>query len=228
MKKFLLPLIAVFACYRIAAQLNYSGAYGYTLKAQGNPPKTEKNRVPAGNLVLMKMDGNKYRFWLDVTLGWPTYAVGETDGTITFVNDTASFDNTFENATKPCMLKFRIANNVVTIKSLSASFNCGFDSGVHADGDYPRLKTQPLLNNDWLKKQYGQSPPAVITASKAELFQDEDCKQSFSPKKYFYKGDALFSIAESDKGIYTEYFPSPGKFVYGWIKRQDVKIGSSQ
>ena len=81
----------------VTGQTDLSGAYGYLFKPQGNPPETEKQRGPNGQLVLIKMDNNQYRFWLDVTLGWPNYNVGETDGTITFKNDTASFDNTFED-----------------------------------------------------------------------------------------------------------------------------------
>ncbi len=224
MKNILFACIAIIACNAAIAQTDYSGAYGYSMKPQGDPPKMESNRGPEGRLVLLKMDGNKYRFWLDITKGWPTYSVGETDGTIILVNDTASFDNTFENAINPCMLKFNYSNAVMHISSLSASFNCGFGNGVTADGEYPRLKVQPALNNDWLKKEYGQSPKAVISANKAEIFQDENCMRPFSSKKYFVKGDNIFLIADSDKAIYTEFIPSPGKFVYGWIRKSDLSI----
>jgi len=208
----------------VQAQTNFSGAYGYYFKPQGDPPAAEKNRGPKGSLVLLKMDGDKYRFWLDVETGWPRYHVGETDGTITFVNDTASFDNTFEDATNPCILSFKVTGNIVTINSHSTSFNCGFGQGVHADGDYAKLKIQPALNNDWLKKEYPQSPVALVTNNRAEIFQDETCLHSFSPKRYFVKGDKFMSIAETEKCIYTEYIPSPGKFVYGWIKKSEVKL----
>jgi len=208
----------------IAHAQDISGAYGYSRKPQGNPPKTEANRGPAGTLVLMKMDGNKYRFWLDITSGWPSYSVGETDGTITFVNDTASFDNTFQEASTNCILKFKRTGNTITIASLAPSYNCGFGNGITADNDYPRLKTQPIFNNDWLKKEYGESPATVITSDKAELFQDENFMHPFNPKKYFVKGDSILSIAEQDKSVYTEYFLSPGKFIYGWIRKSDLKM----
>jgi hypothetical protein len=224
MKKITFSLLILVFPLLIIAQTDYSGAYGYSSKPAGNPPKTESNRGPAGTLVLQKMEGNKYRFWLDITLGWPSYSVGETDGTIFITGDTASFDNTFENATHPCMLQFTYSNNAFVIKSLAPSYNCGFGSGISADGQYPRLKTQPVFNSDWLKKEYGQSPYTVVAAAKAELFQDDQCQKSFNPKKYLSKGDEVLSIAVNDKAVYTELFPSPGKFVYGWIKKEDLKM----
>jgi hypothetical protein len=224
MKKLSLFTSLVLLSVALFAQTNYSGTYGYSFKPQGEPPKTEADKGPTGKLVLLKMEGNKYRFWLDVSLGWPNYNVGETDGTINIVNDTASFDNTFEEATNPCILKFKIAENIININSLSSSFNCGFGNGVNADGDYTKLKTQPILNNEWLKKEYYNSPRILITDAKAEIFQDENCLRSFTPQKYFIKGDNLINIAETEKTVYTEFIPSPGKLIYGWVKKTSVKI----
>jgi hypothetical protein len=217
-------IIVLMLSIGVAQAQDISGAYGYSRKPQGNPPKTEAGRGPSGNLVLIRMDGNKYRFWLDLTLGWPSYSVGETDGTVTFMNDTASFDNTFENAINACILKFKKKGSTISITSAAPSFNCGFGNGVTADDDYIRLKTQPVLNNEWLKKEYGQSPATVITSDKAEIFQDENCMHPFAPKKYFVKGDSILSIAEQDKSVYTEHIPSPGKFVYGWVRKTDLKM----
>ncbi len=228
MKRFLsiaVLLLFTAACY---SQANLSGAYGYSMKIEGNPGNDKDATGPKGTLVLLRMEDNKYRFWLDVTIGWPNYNVGETDGTITFVNDTASFDNTFEEATTPCILKFKLNGTTININSLSTSFNCGFGNGVNADGDYARLKTQPVLNNDWLKKEYHQSPTITITSNKAELFQDENGLRPFTKKQYFVKGDQLLSIAETEKTVYTEFISASGKFIYGWIKKTDVKMMDSE
>ncbi len=210
------------------SQPNYSGVYGYSLKPPGNTGNDKQATGPAGKLVLLKMEDNKYRFWLDVTIGWPTYNAGETDGTISFVNDTASFDNTFEDAEKPCILKFRVEGNTITINSLSTSFNCGFGNQVHADGEYPRLKAQPVLDNKWLKKEYSQAPLVTAKGEKAEIFQDENCLVPFSPKKYFIKGNSFLNIAETQKSMYTEDIPSPGKFTWGWIRKSDIKHGTDK
>lgn len=216
---FLLALCSHFSF----SQKDLSGAYGYTLPVQKPQPPKDKTAVPGGYVVLVKMEDSKYRFWLDVLTGPPGYNRGETDGTITFVNDTASFDNTFEDAENPCILKFKITGTTITINSQSTSFNCGFGNGVNADGDYPRLKTQPVLDNKWLRKEYPSTPYASVTANKAELFQDENCMVPFTPKRFFNKGDSFLSIAETAKSVYTEYFIAPGKFTWGWIKKSDVK-----
>ena len=224
MKKILLPLIALIACFQLTAQTNFSGAYGYTLKLEGTQPPKDKTAIPGGQLVLLKMEGNKYRFWLDVLNGPPGYNRGETDGTIVLVNDTASFDNTFEGALVPCVLKFKKSGNSINIYGFSSSYNCGFGEGVTAEADYTWLKNQPDLNNDWLRKEYPESPMAVADKDKVEVFQDQGCAVSFSPKLYFTKGNTFLSIADTEHAIYTEHFTSPGKFIWGWMRKGEVKI----
>jgi len=224
MKRCILISILLAATCIVNAQTNLSGVYGYSFKPQGTPPKGEEDSGPSGSLVLLKMDGTKYRFWLDVTLGWPNYHVGETDGTITIVNDTASFDNTFEDAENPCILKFKVAGKMITINSMSSSFNCGFGNGVNADGDYTLMKSQPVMNYAWLKKQYYQTPTFIITSKKAEIFQDENGVRSFKKPQYFVKGDTLMNIAETERTVYTEFIDNTGNFIYGWIKKTDLKM----
>jgi hypothetical protein len=224
MKKTVLSSILLIIALTATAQTNLSGTYSYSFKPQGDPPKEAVNHGPSGKLVLLKMDNNKYRFWLDVTIGWPSYNVGETDGTLTFVNDTASFDNTFEDAEKPCILKFKINGATININSMSTSFNCGFGNGVNADGDYSKLKEQPLLNNAWLKKEYPEAATISITSGKAEIFQDENLLHPFSPKQYFSKGESMPGIVQTEKSVYTEYVNASGKFIYGWISKSAIKI----
>ncbi len=220
MKKILLFSVLMIFAISIFGQTNYSGLYSYSFKPKGNPPDTEKDKGPSGQLALLKMNGNQYRFWLDVTLGWPNYNVGETDGTITFVNDTASFDNTFEDADLPCILKFKIADNTITINSQSTSFNCGFGNAVHADGEYKRDIVQPKFDNAWLQKEY-YSSPTISLKNKVQLYKDENC---FYPKsEFFVKGTAILNITENEKNMYTEYITTDGKFMYGWIKKTDIK-----
>lgn len=218
MKKIIVVLALAFCHSHSFAQTNLSGSYGYTLPNNDLPKN--KTITPGGNLVLVKMDGNKYRFWLDVVTGPPGYNRGETDGTITLVNDTASFDNTFEDATHPCILKFRITKNVITINSESTSFNCGFGNGVNADGDYTRLKLQPVIDNKWLNDQYPESPILTITAKKALLYHDENCRME--KEGSFVKGKSLLNVAETTSTFYTEYITPQGKFMYGWIKKTDT------
>lgn len=221
MKKISILVIVVFSSLLLFGQTNYSGLYSYSFKPKGNPPATEKARGPNGQLALLKIEGDLYRFWLDVTVGWPSYNVGETDGTIKFINDTASFDNTFDDAERPCILKFQIANNIITINSQSSSFNCGFGNGVHADGEYTFDKLQPTMNNVWLKKEYYSSPSIEVINSKAQLYSDENC--FYKKSQNFLKGNILLSIAETKTSIYTEYITPEGNFIFGWLRKIDVK-----
>lgn len=222
MRKIILVWIGLCGIVVANAQKDLSGAYGYSLPVSKTQPPKDKTAIPGGQLILVKMEDNKYRFWLDVLTGPPGYNRGETDGTILFVNDTASFDNSYEDAEHPCILRFKITGSSISINSQSTSFNCGFGNGVNADGEYPRLKTQPVLDNKWLRKEYPSTPMATASSGKAELFQDENCLVPFSPKKYFSKGEIFLSIAETNKSIYTEYFNASGKFIWGWIKKSET------
>lgn len=218
MKKLFLGTVLLIMQLFAFSQTNYSGGYGYAVIVS----KDESGKGAFRNLVLLKMEGNKYRFWLDINIGSPSYNSGETDGTVNFVNDTASFDNTFEGATDPCMLKFKITGNIIHITNTSNSFNCGFGNGIYAEGDYLKLRNQPVLNNGWLKKEYQEASVVIITDNKAEIFQDENCLHPFIPAQYFKKGDALPKITETEKTFYTESIDSPGKLIYGWIKKTSI------
>jgi hypothetical protein len=228
MKKIIFSSLLLLLAGVTYSQKDLSGTYGYSFKPQGNPPKEALNAGPSGNLVLMKMEGNKYRFWLDVTVGWPSYNRGETDGTLSFVNDTASFDNTFEGASNACVLKFKDNNGTININGFSTAYNCGFGNGVNADGEYARLKKQPLLNNQWLRKEYPEAPTIMITGDKAELFRDESLLYPFTPRQYALKGESMLGIVQTEKAVYTEYLSSSGKFIYGWFKKSGVKIGKPE
>ncbi|MEO6612280.1 MAG: hypothetical protein ABIT05_06065 [Chitinophagaceae bacterium] len=210
------------------AQKDLSGTYSYAFKPEGNPPKEAVDAGRSGKLVLLKIDDNKYRFWLDVGAGWPSYILGETDGTLSFVNDTASFDNTFEGASNPCILKFRYNEGTIIINGFSTSYDCGFGNGVNADGDYAWLKKQPALNYQWLRKEYPEAPTIVITNDKAELFRDESLLYPFTPGQYCSKGESMLGIIQTEKAVYTEYFSSSGKFIYGWLKKSAVKFGKPE
>lgn len=223
MKKILLFFGVLAITASLQAQDPLSGVYGYSIKAPVDAPVTESDRGPSATLILVKMDNEKYRFWLDITKGWPSYAVGETDGTITFKNDTASFDNTFEDASGNCILKFKKNGNTISISSDRAAFNCGFGNGVVATGEYVKLEKQPELNSAWLRKEYPNAPVVIVAVDKAEIYQDENALRSFPKKQYFSKGDRLFNITETETTIYTEFIQASGQFIYGWIRKSAIK-----
>ena len=218
MKKLFGLIVLAISFQVVSAQNDYSGTYGFT---SGSPHPKDKSAIPGGSLVLVKMEGSKYRFWLDVLNGPPGWNRGETDGTISFTNDTASFDNSYEDATHPCILKFRHENGTIHINSESTSFNCGFGNGVNADGDYPKLKVQPVISNKWLNDQYHESPVLTVKSKKAALYHDENCK--IGKNEFFPENTSLLNISETEHTFYTEYINPQGKFMWGWIKKTDVK-----
>lgn len=203
------------------AQPDLSGEYGYSSKPATDSLISKDESGRTVRLMLFKMEDTKYRFWLNINKGWPAYHSGETDGTITFQNDTASFDNTYEFAKKDCIIHFRIKGSTIIINCTSYSADCGFGEGVTADDEYPRLKKQPVLDNNWLYNIYPNANQVTIEEGKAELYADENCIQG--KKQYFVKGDRLLSIAETEKTFYTEYISLNGKFVFGWIKKTTVQ-----
>jgi len=86
MKKLIFLFLVLSACLTAHSQKDLSGAYGYTLPLEKAQPPKNKSAIPGGQLVLIRMEENKYRFWLDVLTGPPGYNRGETDGTIVFEN----------------------------------------------------------------------------------------------------------------------------------------------
>jgi len=223
MKKIYLFSILFLLAAAVFAQSDFSGIYSYANKPSGNTGNDKKATGSAGKLTLLKINGNMYRFWLDVTIGWPSYDRGETDGTITLVNDTASFDNTFEGATSSCILRFTKTNNSITIQSQSNSFNCGFGDNVTANGSYTKAAAQPVFNNEWLKTEYPDALYITIKTTTANLYRDENCLFPFTPNQFFKKGDRLLNITETKSSIYTEFITASGALMYGWLKKEAVQ-----
>ncbi len=220
MKKYLFVLAVLFISNSVAGQVNYSGEYGYSYKPQGKAPKEFANEGAQGNLGLLKIDENVYRFWLDINKGWPSYNMGEATGTITIKGDSAVYDNSYENAKSKCLLHFYFKKDKVVLTADAVSFDCGFGNGVYADGSYMRKKKQPVLNNAWLKKQNFDTEVYKVTAAKAIVYEDE--KTTKAKKQYFVKGDEVQNVTENDTAIYTEFIAANGKFIYGWIKKADM------
>jgi len=206
----------------VSGQVNFTGVYGYSSLTINVTEAKEKTAVPGGSLVLIKISGSQYRFWLDVLGGPPAYDRGETDGTITFTNDTASFDNSYEDDS-PCMLKFKIDGKTITIENESSSTACGFGNGVTAGGEYTWLTKQEKLDNEWLEKQYPQATKIKVSST-TELYSDPDGYRSFANKILVAKGNDYLNIAESEKTIYTEFISKEGTLKWGWIRKTAIKV----
>jgi len=206
----------------ISGQENFTGVYGYSTLTNNVTEVKEKTAVPGGTLVLIKISGSQYRFWLDLLGGPPAYDRGETDGTITFKNDTASFDNSYEDDS-PCILKFRLSGKTILIENKSSSSDCGFGNRVSASGEYTWLNKQEILDNEWLEKQYPQATKIKISST-TELYGDPDGYRSFNNKILLAKGNNYLNIAESEKTVYTEFISKDGTLKWGWIRKTAIKV----
>lgn len=222
MTRFISSMIACFFTLIVTAQVNYSGAYGYAYKPHGNPPKEYRNEGPTGDLVLLRIENNTYKFWLDLNKGWPSYNMGEASGFITLDHDSASFDNTFEGAEGKCILHFKVSAAKVKVSTDANSFDCGFGNAVVADGNYQKQTKQPVLNNKWLRNYYSNMDTAVILSDKAVIYEDK--KLEHPKKQFFVKGDVIAMVDEDDNSVYTEFISPGGKFVWGWVKKDSLKI----
>lgn len=218
MKKLVFFLPLLLACCMLSAQ-DLSGTYGYTMPLDELPK--DRSAIPGGTLVLVKTEGNTYRFWLDVLTGPPGWNRGETDGTITFKNDTAGYEFSFEDDDHPCILKFKVSGKTISINSQSTSLHCGFGNGVYADGDFAWMKPQQKLDNKWLLSQYPGSAMATIKNSNIRIYKDELCQKVSGLT--LPKGTVVPQIALEEEAFYTEYINAQGKLVLGWIKLSDNK-----
>lgn len=213
--------IALLCSFTLFSQTNLAGSYGYTLESPVGVTKDER-AIPGGRLVLVKMEGNLYRFWLDVLSKGPDFNRVETDATISFINDTASFDNTFEDAAGTCLLKFKVNGKTISVKSHGGVAACG--SGLLADGEYTWLAKQPKIDNAWLRTQYPHAPTMKVEIELAQMYADQDGLQSFTPKRMMMKGDTFLAIAETDVAVYTEIIRPDGTLSHGWLRKKDIKM----
>lgn len=115
MKQYFLSLLSVLLFSCAIAQTDYSGHYGYSSDPQFEVPKGQKESGPYGTLSLYKLGTDTYKFWLEVSKGYPSYNVGNAEGIITVKGDNASYDNTFEDSPEKCILKFKFTKSKVEI-----------------------------------------------------------------------------------------------------------------
>lgn len=222
MTKIFLCFAVVLLSVSIQAQTDHSGNYGFSFPVpkELHPPKNEKNAGAMGDLTLFKIDSVQYKFWLNVNRGYPSYNMGYLDGIIAVKNNKAIFRQKQDYTDSTCVMVFDFNKNYIQMEQRSSDFDCGFGHNVFADGKYDKKDSYKLKNAD-LKKQYIEIERYQVDAAKAFVFEDSSgIKQK---KQYFIKGDIVFSPAENDAYAYVEYITASGKFIYGWLKKSDLK-----
>lgn len=208
------------------AQADYTGNYHFQSKvyydkdSEIKPGKDELDLGRMGDLTLLKIDSFNYKFWLSANRGWPSYNQGNLDGIISVKDGKAIFSVLQEYSDSACKINFRFYNNYVKVDQLSTDNDCGFGMNVYADGRYPKKNANRLKNKD-LENMYIDYTKYKVQSDKTYLY--EDGAGSTVKKQYFIKSDTVLAFSETPLYIYTEFISTSGKFIYGWLKKSELK-----
>ncbi|HEX2684076.1 MAG TPA: hypothetical protein VHL77_09100, partial [Ferruginibacter sp.] len=206
--------------------VDHTGKYGfrdkplYDEKSKYKPGKDEMNKGNRGDLIILKADSGKYKFWLYTNKGWPNYHSGSMDGFIEIKDNKAVYKVQQDFAETPCVVTFTFKNGAVEIEQDGSDGVCGLGAGVYLDGTYKKLGSQKITNEQ-VADLYLDFSRYRIVADKAFLY--EDGSGGKKKKQYFIKGDVVFVSSINDNYVYVEFISASGKLVYGWIKRSDIK-----
>jgi hypothetical protein len=205
------------------AQVDYSGSYGFQMKVYVNkdseikPSKEERGQGRTGELTLFRLEKNRYKFWLYVNRGWPSFNMGFLDGFIEVVNDRTVYTTKVEFSDSSCAVAFVFSAKGIEVTQSSGSNECGFGHNVYANGTY-KLKTKSRPKNIPLTYLYYSVSKYRVVSDKAFLY--DDAEGTVQKKQFFIKGDTIVLFNSNPGFIYTEYFTPGGKFVYGWLKKE--------
>lgn len=206
------------------AQVDYSGKYGFQTEiyfdkdSPMKPGKDDQGRM--GDLTLLKIDSTRYKFWLFASRGWPSYNMGNIAGVVNIVNGKAVYRMKEDYSDSSCVILFSLHPNHIEVEQKSTDFECGFGHSVYADGEYTKKKGGKLNTKD-LEKLYDDFTRYQVISNKAFLFEDESGRKSKT--QYFIKNDKVIAVSENDNFVFVEYISASGKFIYGWIKKTDLK-----
>lgn len=204
------------------AQNNFTGIYSYSYpvnRSMSDLKPGKEDGGASGELILAKMQGEQYAFWLTVNRGWPSYNNGFICGQINIMNGQARFLQKSDYADGYCILKFTVKAGLIEIIS-EGSEHCGFGHAVYADGKF-RL-TKKILNNKYLFASWeGMGEVKKISSEKAILYKDSTLLQPTG--QYFIKNDQVYTSEVSAKGIRIHYMAKGPKYIYGWISQSDLQ-----
>ena len=222
MKKIFFCLILFFFSIHVEAQIDYSGNYSFQDKVfnPGFEIKPGKDDAgAAGDLTLLKIDSIRYKFWLSVNRGWPSYNQGDIDGIISVKNGNAFFSEKQDYTDSSCKIAFRFFNKYILVDQLSSDIVCGFGFHVFANGKYRKMNSVKIKNPD-LQNLYIDFTKYVVLSNRCYLY--EDTSGNKIKKQYFIKGNTIMGLIDNEIFVYTEFITSSGKFIYGWLKRSEL------
>lgn len=226
----LIALLALSLLFQPAlSQSDYSGIYGYSFKVKVDsrgvqPPKDETDAGPSGSLTILKIDKNQYKFWLDISKGWPNYHIGFIDGILTVNKNKGLYKGKMDYVDSACILEFTFINKAVKIEQHGTDSDCGFGAFVYADGNYKK-KIAGKISVKEFHNLYMDASSYRVRVSKALVFADSSGINN--KNQYFILNDEILSTRESDNYIYIEHLTKAGKFIYGWLRKSEVEYNNN-
>jgi hypothetical protein len=211
-------------CHAGYSQTDHSGLYSYSDKPMFDPKgerpsKEEANDGASGQLTVFRIDKTHYKFWLGVGKGWPGYHTGNINGIMTVTANRGFFKEKQDFSDSFCTLIFTFSAKSVSISQDGTDIDCGFGAFVYADGDYKK-RNGKRITTDQFNDLYFDAARYNITADKAYVFEDSSGLKR--KNQYFVKNDELIGVNESAGFIYIEHLTSSGKFIYGWIRKNET------
>ncbi|RXK62591.1 hypothetical protein ESA94_06220 [Lacibacter luteus] len=221
--------VFIFVAFLISpaySQTDFSGVYGKREPLSKEMREFFKEQKPVSDdfgydlkLILKKVSGFRYKFWLYVNKGFPSYNSGQIDGFVEFKADSALYllsDSIYGG----CKLLFKNKESSFFVEHDYEYGGCGFGANVTAHGTYP-LKSRLVKTNDIKSVYQFEVEELIIKNAKAFIYSTATEKQP--TKQYFIKGDKILNITEQEDRIYTEYISANGKFISGWINKGDIQ-----
>lgn len=203
------------------AQTDYTGIYSYSFPVDRNITHIKPGKEDggaSGELILAKMEGEQYNFWLNINRGWPSYNNGYIGGIINIEKGKATLSQQDPYEAGFCILNFTFKTGLIEIVSEGYE-HCGFGNAVYADGKF--MKSKKILTGEYLFSMFeGMGTVKEIKSDKAIIYKDSNLL--VPTKQYFIRKDKVYTSEISANGIRIQYIAKGQKYVYGWIRKEDL------
>jgi hypothetical protein len=93
---------------------------------------------PSGRVTIFPETDSTLLFFVDISLGPPSYNLGQLYSRILIKNNDLIYFSKESYDQKGCKWKLTFEGDVLTIKTLDDCYECGFGSNVYADKRYTR------------------------------------------------------------------------------------------
>jgi hypothetical protein len=110
----------------------YDGVYRY-----GDP----FGEGPNGQVIIFEESDSSLLFYIDISLGSPSYNMGTLYDRIVIKDGKGVFlSREFENNKSSCKWSFTFSKKILTVATIGNNYECGFGGNVRVDGNYKKVK----------------------------------------------------------------------------------------